>query len=82
MIDLREQLEHHAGEVARLEREIRAAPCREVGHRMKHIGGMNAGCSEWCACSVPVHSCEVCGDSDYGDNDDAVQARADCAAKR
>lgn len=53
----------------------------EGGHDMKHIGGCNAGCHKDCCCSVPVHTCSRCGDSDYGDNAEADQVRADCALK-
>ena len=43
----------------------------ERGHDMQSIGGCNAGCDEYCACSVPVHTCTRCGDSDYGENAEA-----------
>lgn len=51
----------------------------EAGHNMRHIGGCNAGCHEDCGCSVPVYACSLCGDCDYGDNNDADKTRADCA---
>ena len=54
----------------------------EDGHDWQHIGGCNAGCAEWCCCSVPVQKCSRCGDYDYGDNDEARQIEADCAAER
>lgn len=53
----------------------------EKGCDMKHIGGCNAACHDDCACSVPVHTCSRCGDCDYGDNAEAKQVRADCAAQ-
>lgn len=67
-------------EVARLERAVAGAPCHEVGCDMVSLGGCNAGCGDCCGCSVPVFVCTRCGDSDYGDNDEARQTRADCAA--
>lgn len=55
----------------------------EAGHDMQSIGGCNAGCHpDWCSCSAPVNTCSRCGDCDYGDNSDAEQVRADCAALR
>ena len=61
------------------------------GHRWKSIGGRNCGC-EWTdedgvhviggSCSIPVLQCEVCGDCDYGENDEAKQIKADCASER
>lgn len=52
----------------------------QVGHKWRSIGGCNAGCHDLCGCSVPVNKCEVCGDCDYGANEDATKIRADCAA--
>jgi hypothetical protein len=52
------------------------------GHDMQFAGGANAGCSRDCMCSVPVHICTVCGDSDYGDNDEANEKRRACAEHR
>lgn len=75
---LTEQLEAAQAEVERIKREIAGAPCAEVGHRWKHIGGSNAGCDPWCCCSVPVHKCAVCGDCDYGDNAEAREIRTGC----
>lgn len=82
-----ELLEDAKAEVARLERAVAAAPCAEVGHRWKFVGGKNAGCGEndWehgCNCSVPVYECEACGDCDYGDNDEAREIIAKCKARR
>lgn len=61
-------------------------PCQVLGHRWKHIGGMNCGCegvdaegTPWQGqCSVPVYKCVVCDDSDYGDNTEAVEKRRAC----
>lgn len=54
----------------------------EAGHDMRHVGGCNAGChDDLCSCSVPVHTCSRCSDCDYGQNDEAVQVRADCALR-
>lgn len=79
MSDLNIQLSDAKAAVSRLERQIAAASCAEVGHRWKSIGGANCGCEDG-ECSVPVHECEVCGDSDYGDNEWAAKVRAECAA--
>lgn len=56
-------------------------PCHILGHKWKHIGGRNACCdrgADTCVCSVPVHDCEICGDCDYGDNDEANEIRSAC----
>ncbi len=81
MADLQQQLDEAEAHVAQLKRQMAAAPCAEVGHRWKHIGGMNCGCDDgWC--SLPVHECTVCGDCDYGENAEAHQKRADCAEEK
>lgn len=54
-------------------------PCPK--HKWKHVGGANAGCSEDCTCSVPVHECEYCAESDYGYNDEATKIKIFCALK-
>lgn len=73
----------------RLEREAAGASCAELGHDWKFIGGAHCGCTEIGArgrdlvcvgCSVPVHECARCGDCDYGENDEAVEVRAECTA--
>lgn len=64
--------------VATLKRQIAGATCVEAGHDWKHVGGRNAGCGDECACSVPVHVCRKCEDSDYGENDEAAKTRDDC----
>ena len=53
----------------------------EKSHDWHSLGGCNAGCHADCSCSAPVNSCRRCGDSDYGDNAEAEEVRADCAAK-
>lgn len=77
MSALAEQLENARAEVARLERIAATATCREMGCDMQHSGGMNCGCDEG-SCSVPVYVCTRCGDSDYGDNQEALDKRATC----
>lgn len=82
-MDALEELENARAEVARLERIVAAASCAEVGHRWKFTGGRNCCCEavevgESGGCSIPVHECEVCGDCDYGDNQDATDVRATC----
>jgi hypothetical protein len=72
------QLAEAEAKVARLKQEIANATCAEVGHRWKSLGGCNAGCEPWCACSVPVYECEVCGDCDYGENEEARGIIARC----
>lgn len=56
-------------------------PCC-TDHEWLSAGGCNAGCEEHCACSVPVNICRVCGDCDYGDNEEAAEIRALCKARR
>ncbi len=56
--------------------------CTKIGHKWISLGGANAGCSDVCSCSVPVHECDACGDCDYGENDEAEQIRSDCLALR
>lgn len=53
----------------------------EEGHDWRSLGGCNAGCHKDCSCSVPVNFCRRCGAHDYGDNAEAEQVRADCAAR-
>ena len=82
MGDLRERLETAEAEVAALKRQIAGASCQEVGHDWQFYGGKNAGCCDWCDCSVPVYRCSKCGDFDYGENDEAEQIRRECADTR
>jgi hypothetical protein len=80
MSAIAESLEAARAEVTRLERIAATATCREIGCDMQHAGGRNAGCGDGCCCSIPVYVCKRCGDSDYGDNDEATERRAACAA--
>jgi hypothetical protein len=79
---LAEKIAAAKAEVARLERSAHAATCAEMGHDMRSIGGCNAGCDDACGCSVPVHECAVCGDCDYGVNDEAAEVRRRCELTR
>ena len=82
-MSLRDELAEVEALAETLRRRIAAeTSCAVRGHRMKHIGGMNAGCDDQCSCSIPVHECLDCGDCDYGDNDESQQTMADCAEKR
>lgn len=69
------RLKEKAGEVIKRD----PTHCLSNGHTWKFIGGANAGCGPACACSIPVHECIVCGDCDYGDNDEANDKREECA---
>lgn len=62
----------------RLVRDFIFLNCEDGNHQMRSVGGCNAGCSKDCACSVPVNECAMCGESDYGDNEDARDVRAEC----
>lgn len=76
-MSLPEKIAAAKAELARLELMAAGAPCREVGHRWKSLGGCNAQC-ECGGCSVPVHECTVCGDCDYGNNHWAAEVRDEC----
>jgi hypothetical protein len=78
---MRAELAELENRAERLRARIAAADCREAGCKMEHVGGKNAGCSDDCCCSVPVYVCPKCGDSDYGDNPEAAQTIANCAAR-
>jgi hypothetical protein len=79
---LSEQLENAKAEVERLERLAGAATCREMGrHDWQSLGGANAGCGQFCTCSVPVLQCTRCSDCDYGDNAEAEETRRKCAER-
>lgn len=80
MSDLTDQLAKVEAEANRIRREIANGPCREHGHDWQFAGGSNLGCCDDCGCGGPVYSCTKCGDSDYGDNEEADELRADCAA--
>lgn len=69
------RLKEKAGEVSRPNPE----QCQESGHVWKFVGGANAGCCEDCACSTSVHQCIVCGDCDYGENDETADIIANCS---
>lgn len=79
-MSLREELVEAEAKADHLRRRIAAEGCATAGHDWKHVGGKNAGCSRGldCGCSVPVHVCRVCGDSDYGDNDEANRTLVEC----
>lgn len=82
-MNLAEQLDDARARVALLERQARGATCVQLGAcDMKHKGGRNAGCAEWCSCSVPVYECTRCGDCDYGYNDEAKRTVAACKDNR
>lgn len=82
MTTLRDQLVEAEDRAAELRRRIAAEGCATAGHVWRHIGGRNAACSDDCGCSVPVHECTVCGDSDYGDNPEAAKTLAECETAR
>lgn len=52
--------------------------CIKNGHTWRFKGGANAGCCDHCDCSVSVHECIVCGDCDYGENDEKADVLANC----
>ena len=79
MAGLTERLRAVRQELDELERLVaQATTCRELGCNMVHVGGKNAGCGEFCGCSVPVHVCTRCGDSDYGENEWAERTLSEC----
>lgn len=80
-VGLQAELEAAEARVAQIKRALTAAPCSEVGHRWRFMGGRNVGCEDMgkdCSCSVSVHECEVCGDCDYGDNPEHAEVLARC----
>jgi hypothetical protein len=79
MSTLREELAEAEARAAHLRNRIAAETCATAGHDWRHIGGRNAGCERGCCCSIPVHECTVCGDSDYGDNEEARTKIKACA---
>lgn len=81
MSTLRDELAEAEAKADHLRRRIAAADCREAGCKMEFIGGRNAGCSDGCGCSVPVYVCPKCGDSDYGDNAEAIEIRRTCSER-
>lgn len=80
MSKLTEELADAEARVAQLKLQIAQGTCVETGHDWRMIGGRNAGCDDDCRCSVPVHVCQKCGDCDYGDNAEATDTIASCAA--
>jgi hypothetical protein len=77
-MNLAMMLDAARSEVARLEREAAAATCAELGrHDMESVGGMWCGCQDG-HCSFPVNVCKRCGDSDYGQNEDAREIKRRC----
>lgn len=52
-------------------------PCVVLGHKWVFSGGANCGCP-YGGCSIPVNECDVCGDCDYGNNEDADRMREEC----
>jgi hypothetical protein len=82
---LTKQIEEAEAQLAALKaRAAQVTTCAELGCDMVHTGGKNAGCDlgDDCGCSVPVHECSRCGDSDYGENEWAECERAKCATER
>jgi hypothetical protein len=76
------RLDAARAEVAKLEREAAHATCVELGDcDMRSAGGGNCGCPDG-SCSVPILRCARCGGYDYGDNQEANDKRATCAATR
>lgn len=54
--------------------------CRFGAHRWRFIGCKPCDCSYQSAygCSVPVYTCDICNDCDYGDNDEARKVKLEC----
>jgi hypothetical protein len=74
---LADEIEEARARLAALEHRALSATCAELGHKMKCTGGANCGCEDG-SCSIPVNTCERCGDCDYGDNDEAREVIARC----
>lgn len=51
--------------------------CTAGDHKWKQRGGRACNCKGG-GCSFPVYECEVCGDCDYGDNDEAREIDREC----
>jgi hypothetical protein len=79
---LQSQLAEAEARIAELKRRMVGATCEQAGHDWRSVGGKNAGCDDACICSVTVHECGRCGDSDYGDTAEADEVRAWCAEGR
>lgn len=80
-MNLHRQLEDAEALAARLRQQIKSGTCAETGHDWQFLGGRNAGCADWCCCSIPVHQCAKCGDCDYGDNAEVAEKMANCEAR-
>ena len=80
MPDLVTELEQTEAKAAHIRRQIRDGDCAQYGHTWTDVGGCNAGCGSFCACSVPVHKCSRCGDMDYGNNPEAKDIVAESVA--
>jgi hypothetical protein len=87
MTGLANELEMAEAKVAALKRQIAQAKCIEIGrHNLVQLGGANCGCTfdngeggeDAGCCSVPVFTCSVCGDCDYGENAEATLIRQEC----
>lgn len=81
-MNLSQELAEAEARVAQLKRQVAGATCAEAGHAWECLGGKNAGCGPDCGCSVAVHVCKRCGDSDYGDTPEADEHRRACAERR
>ena len=62
-------------------RDIIFLNCQDGKHQPQLVGGMNAGCGQFCHCSVPVYECAICGECDYGNNDETAEIIAKCAER-
>lgn len=74
---LADEIEEARARLAALEHQALSATCAELGHKWKCLGGAACGCEDG-SCSVPVNTCERCGDCDYGDNAEARDVIAGC----
>lgn len=82
-VTLRDQLANTEAEVEAIKRKIAAEQsCSVRGHVWVFVGGKNAGCSDVCGCSVPVHTCRDCGDCDYGDTEEAGDIMSQCESRK
>lgn len=63
-------------------REAGLHPCAVEHISWRFMGGRSCCCDlpdgSTGECSVPVHICDFCGDSDYGDNVEADEIIAKC----
>lgn len=77
-----EKIEDARAELNRLEALKKAKSCIE-GHSWISLGGCNAACDDDdCNCSIPVYTCSVCGECDYGENSEAAEIRRQCKMLR